>query len=167
MKRIILTLALLGLIVIAPANAEEPLKKHISVSYSAKSPNFPKSLSKYSLVEKKANQTIRVFEGDSWSVPIAQLDPVRDGGATMSCEPFYWIIRWQSANKDVLIKTTAGITDFGFDPVYKVKIGGKGYMEGNSCVVPAFSFARAINGNRANLTDIYFEYTIWKSKKNS
>ena len=142
--------------------ANEPLVKNIAVSYSKKTPSFPKSVKDYKLMKKNGYEFVRVFSNSPWVVPISEFDPEQNGGATMSCQPYYWVLRWRSNNQDVTIRASAGLTDYGkYDRVYKTVEGGAGYMEGYSCTVPAFKFGRVLNGNRSNLTDVNFEYQLW------
>lgn len=141
----------------------EPLVKNIAVLYSEDIPNFPTSVTDYRLDVEKEYDYIRVFSESKWLVPIVEFDPKSDGGASMSCQPYFWILRWRSNNPGVTILASAGLTDFGkYNRVYKPVEGGAGYMEGYSCVVPAFKFGKALNGNKSNLVDVNFEYQIWE-----
>jgi hypothetical protein len=147
-----------------PAQAESP-SKDIVVSYSKSVPNFPKSVANYKLVIQEPYARLRVFQGDKkWSIPIQEFDPDQGGSATMSCDPFFWVLRWRSNNPDVQVKISRGITDFGFEPISKVKSGGAGYSSGYSCSIPAFKFSKTLKGNKSNLVDINFEYQIWEYK---
>ena len=143
------------------------LYRNDTFPYSEKAPEFPESIPDYVLADSYGYDYVRLFSESSWEVPIKELDPKRNGGASMSCQPFYWVIRWRSNNPDVIIKTAIGLTDYGkFDKLSSSKTpsGGAGYIEGSSCVVPGFRFDRAINGNRSNLVDLNFEYQIWEYK---
>lgn len=165
----ILQVAICGLLISAltpiVSNADQMLKKNIAVAYDKQTPSFPKSISSYRLKKKASYDYVRIFSDSSWTVPIQEFDPNQNGGATMSCQPYFWVIRWRSNNPDVTIAASAGITDGGeFDSIYKSVIGGAGYMEGFSCVVPAFKFGKTLNRNKANLVDVNFEYQIWEYK---
>ena len=141
----------------------EPLVRNLAVSYSDDTPNFPTSVKDYRLEKENGYDSIRIFSESKWSVPIVEFDPRNDGGASMSCEPYFWVLRWRSNNSAVTILASAGITDFGkYNKVYESVEGGAGYMEGYSCVVPAFKFGKALNGNESNLVDVNFDYQIWE-----
>lgn len=146
-----------------PTNAKPRLSVNSTFPYSQAVPDFPKKVIDYSLIKKRGYDYVRVFAESKWVVPIEEFDPERNGGATMSCQPYYWVIRWRSNNPDVEILATTGITDFDkFDRVTKIKRGGAGVMSGYSCLVPAFKFGGALNGNRSNLVDVNFEYRLWE-----
>jgi hypothetical protein len=143
----------------------DSLTKNIAVSYSKSVPAFPKTVKNYKLQEKSSVSSERVFEGDkNWTVPISQFDPRQNGGASMSCEPFFWVLRWRSNDPKMTIQATRGITDFGFDPTQKFVEGGAGYASAYGCEVPAFRFGRTTYPHKNNvsyLVDVNFEYQIW------
>lgn len=130
--------------------------------YKVTAPKFPKFVKNYVLFQYKKNISIRLFQEDNWVVPIKMFDPSQDGGATMSCQPYFWAIRWRSNNPDITIRATMGITDSGFSSVSKSAEGGTGFLSGQSCLAPGFKFGRAINGNQGNLVDVNYEYQLWK-----
>ena len=140
------------------------LSRNLAWSYEKEVPAFPLSVTNYVLKIQKPQDVVRLFEGGSWIVPIEEFNPDMDGGATMSCQPFYWIIRWRSNNPDVEIKVSTGMTDGPYEPFDEIVTGGAGISEGFSCVVPAYQFGQAINGNKSNLVDVNFEYQLWESK---
>jgi hypothetical protein len=167
MKKISILFTLVISLIYSPsyyANADS-LVKDIVVSYNKSVPNFPKTVKNYKLHNQVPYSSVRIFQGDKkWIVPISEFDPEGDGSATMSCEPYFWILRWRSNNSDVLIQISKGITDFGFDPIGKPKSGGAGYSSGYSCSVPGFKFDKTLKGNKSNLVDVNFEYQIWEYK---
>lgn len=148
-----------------PTSAKSSLSTNLTYPYSKKVPDFPQKVKNYSLIKKQGYDYVRVFSESKWVVPIEEFDPERNGGATMSCQPYYWVLRWRSNNPDVEILTSTGITDSNdFDRVTKIKRGGAGLMSGYSCLVPAFKFAGTINRNQSNLVDVNFEYRLWEYK---
>jgi hypothetical protein len=133
-------------------------------SYENEVPPFPTLVENYSLEKQSEKEIIRVFENGDWMVPIEEFDPLRNGGATMSCEPYFWVMRWRSNNPETEILVGAGMTDTGFEQSGEIQKGGAGIINGFSCFVPAFDFGGTINGNQSNLADVNFEYQIWKYK---
>ena len=155
---------LLSFFTVTNANADS-LVKNVTVPYSKSVPNFPKSVKDYKLYIQEPYSRVRIFQGDKkWVVPIPEFDPEQNGSASMSCEPYFWVLRWRSNNPDVLVQIATGITDFGFDPLGKAKSGGGGYSSGYSCSVPAFKFHKTLKNNKSNLVDVNFEYQIWQYK---
>jgi len=149
----------------AATQAGDLLVKNEAVPYAKTTPEFPKQIPNYVLEEQTRPEPIRLFKGDKWVVPIKRFDPTRGGAATMSCQPFYWVLRWRSNNPDVTLRATAGMTDGGqFAKISPAAQGGAGYLEGRSCVSPAFKFGRGLRGNESNLVGVNFEYQIWKSQ---
>ena len=157
----------------------------IAYNFDCKVPDFPTKIKDYVLDRSVENQSIRIFEGLSWT-PF--LTPYR-GGNTMSCKPEIWVIRWRSQNPDVRIdisQTNGGfewgdptdgngerITDGSFDEdsdwvaFYEpdsFRTGSAGYESGQSCSQPVFRWNSNPAGN-ANLADISFEYQIWTYKQ--
>jgi hypothetical protein len=147
-----------------PASADSMIKS-IAVPYSKSVPNFPKTVKNYKLQKKSGVESVRVFEGDKqWTVPISQFDPMQNGGASMSCQPFYWVLRWRSNDPKMLIQATSGITDNGFDPTGKYIQGGAGFQSGFGCEVPAVRFGSTSYSGKKGVTylvDVNFEYEIW------
>jgi hypothetical protein len=144
-------------------NSQEQ-SRNTTVKFKEDIPEFPQKVRNYALDIQEGYQKVRLFENLEWVIPIAEFNPDEGGSATMSCQPYYWIIRWRSNNPDVEISVSTGLTDGSYSPLDDVARGGAGISEGYSCVVPAFKFGRAINGNRANLVDLNFEYQLWNYK---
>jgi hypothetical protein len=136
--------------------------RNLVFPYSEDVPEFPVQIKNYSLKTQEGYQAIRLFASDDWNVAIPEFNPENGGGATMSCQPFYWVIRWRSNNPEVEIQVSTGLTDGPYDPSDNIEFGGAGVSEGFSCFVPAFKFGKAINGNESNLVDLNFEYQIWE-----
>lgn len=132
--------------------------------YEKEAPKFPNSVQDYELEKQKSVESIRIFQDGGWVVPIEEFDPQRNGGATMSCEPYFWIMRWRSNNPEVELIVGAGLTDSGFEQSGEKQQGGTGIIYGFSCFVPGLSFGKTLNGNLANLADVNYEYQIWKYK---
>jgi hypothetical protein len=154
----------LFLTLIPSANADT-YQKNTVVTYNKTASTFPKSVKNYKLSGTAPANSKRIFEGDDWVVPIPGFDPEQGNGATMSCQPYFWVIRWRSANPDVTIQVSKGITDGGqFDAVTKAINGGAGYVSDYSCLAPAFKFGKSIKNTGANLVDVNFEYQIWEYK---
>lgn len=161
----ILNLSIFLFIFTAPIANADSLVKDIVVTYNKSVPNFPKTVKNYKLYTQQPYASVRIFEGDKkWVVPISEFDPDQNGSATMSCEPYFWVLRWRSNNPEVLIQIAKGITDFGFDPIGRVKSGSAGYSSGYSCSIPAFKFHKTLKNNQSNLVDVNFEYQIWQYK---
>ena len=154
---------------VAPSPSIEPIPSASNdflyskvVPYLESTPAFPESIANYELTQVSNSQSIRIFQEDGWVVPIPELDPVSDGGASMSCEPQIWVLRWRSDNPDVTIQVSTGITDFGYSRVSKIFTGGAGYLASPTCQVPAFKFGKSDIG--ATLVEVNFEYEIWSYK---
>jgi hypothetical protein len=147
-------------LLISTANADSS-QKNIALPYNKSVSGFPKSIKNYKLTKLKTFSSYRIFQGEKWVVPIPEFDPERNGGATMSCDPFFWVLRWRSDNPSVMLKVTKGITDFGFDPTDKVVSGGTGYISDYSCKVPGFKFDKDLGGKGSTLVDLNIEYQIW------
>ena len=141
-----------------PSSADSN-QKNLVVSYSKSTPGFPRKVANYQLTMKSVPDTVRIFQGDNWVVPIPELDQ-----ATMSCDPYFWVLRWRSDNPNVLIRITKGMTDFGFEPIEKVVTGSAGYASDYSCKVPGIKFGKVLAKNKSNLVDVNFEYEIWTKK---
>ena len=138
---------------------------NLAVTYNKSVPDFPKSIKNYKLQKKSQVSSIRVFQSDkNWNVPIPQFDPTQNGGATMSCQPFFWILRWRTNDPKIAIQATRGLTDNGFEPTEKFLEGGAGYESGSSCEVPALRFGKTTYPAKKGVTllvDVNFEYEIW------
>lgn len=157
----------------------------IAYNFDCKVPDFPTKIKDYVLDQTVENETIRVFEGESWR-PF--LTPYRDGN-TMSCQPEIWVVRWRSQNPNVKLQISGAyggfevgnptdsfgepITDGSFDQdsdwvafyePEKFITGSAGYESGQSCYQPLIKWDSNSAGN-ANLVDISFEYQIWKYKQ--
>jgi hypothetical protein len=155
-----------GLMVNILSHADaDSLVKNIAVPYSKSVPNFPKDVKNYKLQKRGAVDSVRVFQGDKeWRVPIAQFDPTMNGGASMSCQPFYWVLRWRTNDPKMTIQATRGITDNGFEPTVGYLEGGAGYESGFGCEVPALRFGSTSYSGKKGVTylvDVNFEYQIW------
>ena len=143
------------------ANADS-LVKNIAVPYKKSVPAFPKSVKNYKLQKRASVSSVRVFQWEKkWTVPIPQFDPTQNGGASMSCQPFYWVLRWRSNDSNISIQATRGITDSGFAPTERYLEGGAGYDSGFGCEVPGLRFGKTSYKDENNLVDINFEYEIW------
>jgi hypothetical protein len=149
-------------IVIGNLDIATASSRNLVFPYTEDVPEFPVQIESYSLKTQEGYQATRLFENDDWIVAIPEFNPETGGSATMSCQPFYWVIRWRSNNPDVEIQVSTGLTDGPYDPSDNIEFGGAGVSEGFSCFVPAFKFGRGINGNPANLVDLNFEYQIWE-----
>lgn len=146
------------------AEAEWPEHPGIYIAASSEAiPRFPKALSGYRASGKKdywdrpfaTRGTIRIFAGNDW-------EPISDFPLTMNhCSDGVFMIRWRSANPEVLIATALGYHYFG--KIYATKTGTFGYMQGSNCEEPLFKFAGALNGNEANLVDVYYELKFWQA----
>lgn len=135
---------------------------HITPS-SETIPLFPTTLSAYRATGNtdywdrpfKTKGTIRVFDGQDWG-------PIPDFPLTMNhCSYGVFMIRWRSANLDVLISAALGhhysrITN-------AIQTGKFGFMQGSNCEEPMFKFAGTLNGNESNLVDIYYELKFWQA----
>ena len=77
------------------------------------------------------------------------------------CSDGVFMLRWRSANPDVLIATALGYHYSGV--IFDTKTGTFGYMQGHNCEEPLFKFAGTLNGNIANLVDIYYELKFWQA----
>ena len=127
-----------------------------SIAYSQAVPAFPAAVSGYRLRGKKQQSEIRLFQGDGWQALSPMDQSIQDCGAGI------WIVRWRSANPDVLITAALGDTALpGFSRVGATSTGNAGYMVGRSCVSPGLRFAKAIINNGSNLVDVDYEYEIW------
>lgn len=75
-----------------------------------------------------------------------------------------FMIRWRSANPEVVIASTLGYSsEYANKGAIKItpKIGSFGYMLGTNCEQPLFKFSAPRNGNESNLVDIYYELKFW------
>lgn len=134
---------------------------------SAAIPAFPRLLSGFRPAGKskdywdnelsedfKLKGTIRVHEGGDW-------DGIYEFPYTMnSCSAGVFMIRWRSANPDVLVESTVAHSP---ETASRGKTGKFGYMYGTNCEQPLFKFGRALNGNESNLVDIYYELKFWQA----
>jgi hypothetical protein len=140
------------------------LSRNYAYPYEDEIPDFPTSIANYSLMTQTSPEQLRLFLDDEWKVPIKEFNPDFGGGATMSCEPYYWILRWRSDTPDLEIAISTGMTDGPYDPFDNVTSGGVGVSEGFSCAVPAFQFRKGESNTNGNLVDVNFEYQIWEYK---
>ena len=157
----------------------------IAYDFECEVPNFPTKIKDYVLDRTVENESIRLFEGQSWR-PF--LTPYRAGNS-LSCKPAIWVIRWRSQNPSVKVDisgTSGGfdvgnptdsfgepITDGNFNEETdwvafyepeKFITGSAGYEMGQSCYQPVFRWNSNPAGD-ANLADISFEYQIWTYKQ--
>jgi hypothetical protein len=99
--------------------------------------------------------SIRIFDGNDW-------EPIPDFPLTMNhCTDGVFMIRWRSANPDVLIATALGYHYSGI--IYDTKTGIFGYMQGTNCEEPMFKFAGTLNEDETNVVDIYYELKFWQA----
>jgi hypothetical protein len=98
--------------------------------------------------------TIRLFDGSKWE-GIPEFPSSSNG-----CGNGRFMVRWRSANPDVVIK--AGIS-FGWTSATSVKDGMQGYIVGSNCHSPVFKFSHTKNGNQSNLVDVYYEVKFWRA----
>jgi hypothetical protein len=139
------------------------IEKFIVVPYSKTTPAFPKLITDYKLSKVKHQQSVRVFKGDAWVIPIPEFDPSQNGAASMSCQQMVWVLRWRSNYPEIIIQVSTGMTDGGhYSRVSKTYAGGAGYLSGPSCQIPALRFGKTLNGNESTLEDVNYEYEIWK-----
>lgn len=138
-------------------NDKEKLGSNEVFAYSKEVPLFPKAVEDYELVTQSDKEELQVTP-DLWSTPD------KDGLSyeVLSCKPYFWIIRWRSQTEQVEVFVSSGIHTEGYVPLGEVKKGGAGISSGRSCIVPAFKFGKALNGNNSNTTDINYEYQIWE-----
>jgi hypothetical protein len=104
--------------------------------------------------------SVRISQGFGWQ-GISDDFPM-----TMNhCSDGMFMIRWRSANPDVLVSSMlAHEINYRYPfPGNTVQTGRFGYMQGFNCVQPAFKFLRAINRNKSNLVDIYYELKFWRA----
>ena len=157
----------------------------VAYDFKCEVPNFPTKIKDYVLEQTVDNQSIRLFEGESWR-PF--LTPYR-GGNSQSCKPAIWVVRWRSQNPSVKVDvsgTYGGFdmgdpTDFFGDPITDGSFdedsdwvaflepeqfitGSAGYEMAPSCSQPVFRWNSNPAGD-ANLADVSFEYQIWTYKQ--
>jgi len=157
----------------------------IAYDFECEVPSFPTKIKDYVLDRTVENESIRLFEGESWR-PF--LTPYRAGNS-LSCKPAIWVIRWRSQNPSVKVDisgTSGGfdvgnptdsfgepITDGNFNEetdwvaFYEPEefiTGSAGYSAAPSCSQPVFRWNSNPAGD-ANLADISFEYQIWTYKQ--
>jgi len=137
-------------------NDKEKLGNNEVFAYPEEVPLFPKAVEDYALVKQSDKEELQVTP-DLWSTPD------KDGLSyeVLSCKPYFWIIRWRSQTEQVEVLVSSGIHTEGYVPLGEVKKGGAGISSGRSCIVPAFKFGRALNGNNSNMIYINYEYQIW------
>lgn len=153
------TSANLGPATAPPASDPSVLSRLVEVPGGDAVPPFPTSLTNYRLTAPPASDVIRVFQGQGWvmALPNIMTNDCAEGG--------YWVLRWKVSNPDVRVTITTGLSDAGtFSPVGTSLTGSTGYAFGFTCTIPGFSFASAVNGNQANLTDINVEFELWDYK---
>ena len=138
-------------------NDKEKLGSNEVFAYTEEVPLFPKVVEDYELVTQSNKEELQV-NPDLWSTPD------KDGLSyeVLSCKPYFWIIRWRSQTEQVEVFVSSGIHTEGYVPLGEVKKGGAGMSTGRSCIVPAFKFGRALNGNDSNMTYVNYEYQIWE-----
>jgi hypothetical protein len=98
--------------------------------------------------------TDRLFELGGWT-------EIWNFPHTMNhCSYGRFMIRWRSANPNVLVETAVG---YSKSHAIHSQIGTFGYMLGTVCEQPLFNFAYTLNNNKANLVDIYYELKFWQA----
>jgi hypothetical protein len=139
---------------------------------SASIPAFPTSLSGYRSEHGKDfwgkdfpwKGTIRVFAGNDWDSGV--LYP-RFPATMNGCSSGVFMIRWRSANPNVLIQSALGpyapsLIRSNPSSISAAKSSaGFGYMRGTNCDQPMFKFDRALDGS--TLVDIYYELKFWQA----
>jgi hypothetical protein len=141
-----------------------PNNQGVYISTSSENiPHFPRALSGYRAAGDKdywdrpfaINGSIRIGEGNGW-------EPIPDFPLTMNhCSDGVFMIRWRSANPDVLVATAIGYHYSG--EIYATETGTFGFMQGTNCEEPMFKFAGTLNGNQSNLVDVYYELKFWQA----
>ena len=142
----------------------DSIQANVAVVYGKSIPGFPGKIPDYNLTTKSTSIELRVFEGGGWFFPIDKFSPLLNNRATMSCKPYFWAIRWKTANPDIKIEVSKGLTDSGYSPLGDSVSGGTGYVSDYSCLVPAMKFGRKVRSTEANLVDIDITYQIWTNK---
>ena len=137
----------------------------LAVDYQNELPNFPTGVVDYEFqnsVTVDSYAGFRLFYPDDWR-PLPELS---DDIPANNCEQTFWVLRWRSANSDVVFSTADGFIDMGEQYVSKdnIKEGGAGYIQGFACDRPFFKFKKTLNGNKSNLADIYYELQFWQYK---
>jgi hypothetical protein len=132
-------------------------------SSSETTPLFTTALSGYRATGNKdywdrpfdTKGSTRIGEGNGW-------EPIYDFPLSMNhCSDGVWMIRWRSANPDVLIAAAIGYHYLG--EIYDTQTGKFGHMQGTNCEEPLFKFASTLNGNKSNLVDVYYELKFWQA----
>jgi hypothetical protein len=148
-----------------------PKKDGVYLAKSSETiPPFPRTLSGYRATGNldywdnplpfTLHGSVRIHQGFGWQ-GISDDFPM-----TMNhCSAGAFMLRWRSDNPDVLISSMlADEINYRYPfPGNTVQTGRFGYMQGFNCVQPAFKFSRAINGNKSNLVDIYYELEFWRA----
>ncbi len=160
--------------------AQSPRPKWPTVrgAYVARSsetiPAFPSSLSGYRSDAGKdywgrdfvTRGTVRVFQGNNWDMIYPPLP------ATMNhCSDGVFMIRWRSANPNILIDSALGPYTTENIPNLDNLISANaarasstfGYMQGTNCDQPMFKFARSLNNDGSTLVDVYYELKFWQA----
>lgn len=147
-----------------PAKSDWPENPGIYIATSSGTiPRFPLALSGYRDAGERdywdrpcaTRGSIRIFAGNDW-------EPIPDFPLTMNhCSDGVFMIRWRSANPEVLIATAIGYHYFG--EIYATETGTFGYMQGSNCEEPLFKFADTLSGNESNLVDVYYELKFWQA----
>jgi hypothetical protein len=104
--------------------------------------------------------SIRVFQDQGWD-GIPEFPNTQSG-----CSAGVFMIRWRSANPEVVIASTMGYSaeyakrdENSTSP----KLSSFGFMVGTNCEQPLFKFSATRNGNESNLVDIYYELKFWQA----
>lgn len=144
-----------------------PKKDGVYLATSSETiPQFPGALSGYrstgdldywdNHLPFSLHGSVRIFQGNGWQ-GISD-----DFPKTMNhCSAGKFMMRWRSDNPNVLVSTALAWESDILEP--PTQTGRFGYMRGWNCVEPVFKFARAINGNKSTLVDIYYELKFWRA----
>lgn len=148
----------------------DPAKKEtsfvISIPYESKVQDFPDSLKDYRLLKESLRGKMRVFQSEGEDIYFDVFPELNRYTGKMSCEPYYWMVRWRSNNPDVTLFVGTSSRDYeAAEEIFWHEgpfEGGAGFVEGYSCVAPYIAFGSALNGSGANLVDVNYEIRIWE-----
>jgi hypothetical protein len=137
-----------------------------SIPFNSTVLQFPTKLSNYRILEDSIRGKNRIFSDDRFVENFPELVGYSGFSAgANACSAYYWMIRWRSQNEDVevAVGTSSNPDSDGIDwDTGSPSAGGAGFMSGFSCTTPFMYFAKAINGNQANLVDVNYEVLIWE-----
>src|SRR5258708_2833803 len=159
-------IAVLLLLGAAQSQQRRPVWLKQSGAYLAASsetiPLFPRALSGFRSEDGKDfwdkpfknRGTIRVFQGKDWE-GIWKFPNTMNG-----CSSGAFMIRWRSADPNVLIQTSAE-NNAAVASRAQTKPGVFGYMSGTNCEQPLFKFAQTHGA--ATLVDVFYEVKFWQA----